>query len=189
MKTKELFSRYPAKISLLKDLRSRYPASSACKSMKTGRTLRDTSKISLLKDLAPGGVSPLQGSVFYVLVSRQCRAGLLCAAAPRLNYFLRSAPIAVARSLHFQITTSMTGWVGKSAAFSKLYCEWNERVGRNFWARGLTSFEMQCSGAKKPAPQGAGLRNTNGFTELLPPLLGALTVFVGANRLQIGIEH
>jgi hypothetical protein len=158
MKTKELFSRYPAKISLLKDLRSRYPASSACKSMKTGRTLRDTSKISLLKDLAPGGVSPLQGSVFYVLVSRQCRAGLLCAAAPRLNYFLRLAPIAVARSLHFQITTSMTGWVGKSATFAKLYCEWNERVGRNFWVWGLTSFKMQFLRRKKARSTGSGLK-------------------------------
>jgi hypothetical protein len=53
MKTKVLFSRYPRKISLLKDLRRGYPrAFLLCKSLKTGSRVEASSKISLLKDLA-----------------------------------------------------------------------------------------------------------------------------------------
>jgi hypothetical protein len=57
MKAKELFWRYPRKISLLKDLRWGYPGASVLrKYMKTGRRLGIPSKTSLLKDLA-GAVS------------------------------------------------------------------------------------------------------------------------------------
>jgi hypothetical protein len=53
MKTKGLFSRYPRKISLLKDLRKGYPgAFQLCKLLKTEGGLEIPSKISLLKDLA-----------------------------------------------------------------------------------------------------------------------------------------
>ena len=53
MKTKELFWRYPRKISLLKDLREGISRAFLLgKSMKTGGRLGVPSKISLLKDLA-----------------------------------------------------------------------------------------------------------------------------------------
>jgi hypothetical protein len=53
MKTKGPFSRYPRKISVLKDLLERIsPLFSYCKPMKTGSELEVPSKISLLKDLA-----------------------------------------------------------------------------------------------------------------------------------------
>jgi hypothetical protein len=53
MKTKGLFSRYPRKISLLKDLRRGISgAFQLCKLLKTGGELEILSKISLLKDLA-----------------------------------------------------------------------------------------------------------------------------------------
>jgi hypothetical protein len=52
MKTKALLSRYPRKISLLKDLQRRYPRQMVLpKSMKTGIELEIPSKISVLKDL------------------------------------------------------------------------------------------------------------------------------------------
>jgi hypothetical protein len=63
MKIKGLFSRYPRKISLLKDLRTGISgAFPLCKLLKTGSELGIPSEISLLKDLADaccGG-----GSVF-----------------------------------------------------------------------------------------------------------------------------
>ena len=53
MKTKGLFSRYPRKISLLKDLQRGIPgAFQLCKLLKTDGGLEIPSKISLLKDLA-----------------------------------------------------------------------------------------------------------------------------------------
>src|SRR5689334_6911075 len=53
MKTKGQFSRYPRKISLLKDLRRGISqAFLFCKLLKTGSELEIPSKISLLKDLA-----------------------------------------------------------------------------------------------------------------------------------------
>jgi hypothetical protein len=53
MKTKGLFSRYPRKISLLKDLQKGISrALPLCKLLKTGSELGTPSKISLLKDLA-----------------------------------------------------------------------------------------------------------------------------------------
>jgi hypothetical protein len=65
--------------------------------------------------------------------------------------------------------------VGKSAALWKLYCEWNEIVGRNFWVSELTSFGMHRFGAKKPAPEGAGFQAFDDFTLYSCPLLqGAL---------------
>jgi hypothetical protein len=53
MKTKVLFSRYPRKISLLKDLRRGYPRAFLLrKSLKTRSELEIPSKISLLKGLS-----------------------------------------------------------------------------------------------------------------------------------------
>jgi len=53
MKTKGLFSRYPRKISFLKDLQKGISGIfQLCKLLKTGGELEIPSKISLLKDLA-----------------------------------------------------------------------------------------------------------------------------------------
>ena len=55
MKAKDLFWRYPRKISLLKDLRRGISgAFRLCKLLKTDGGLEIPSKISLLKDLADG---------------------------------------------------------------------------------------------------------------------------------------
>jgi|SRR5579863_6826242 len=141
--------------------------------MKTGRIFRIPAKISLLKDLS---LCPLCRSTGLHLPSysssRHCpRRAFLCR---RHAAWLTFVPaVSLEPNYHFQIksqfriTTSMTGWVGKSATLSKLYCEWNEWVGRNYWVWELTSFGMQQLNRKKPAPRGAGLRTTNGFTELL----------------------
>jgi hypothetical protein len=140
-------------------------ASYPCKSMKTGRVLRQPSKISLLKDLRYGAT--------------QDRRFL----RNRLSDQFRPSRII------FQITTSMTGWVGKSADFSKLYCKWNERVGRNFWVGGVDKFWNAGPRRKKARSTRSGLENMNGSYRPVSSLLRALSVFVGANRLQIGIEH
>jgi hypothetical protein len=50
--------------------------------------------------------------------------------------------------------------VGKSATLLKLYCEWNELVGRNSWVWELTSFGMRRLSRKRPAPRGAGFLNS-----------------------------
>jgi hypothetical protein len=65
MKTKELFSRYPAKILFLKDLGF---VLVLLATLENRPCFEIPSKISLLKDLVASGVPPLRGSVLLLLL-------------------------------------------------------------------------------------------------------------------------